>query len=145
MSDRSNRGGFTLVELLIVAAILGVLSGIILPKLGQAVDRAAATKVVSDARTIAFASRSFLDAGGTLPASGAWGVAPAGLGEYLEQTMSFTFRDARYRYVTQPELDAAQLWVDYPVGSPLGAALMSHRNGTTITWTPTRTTFILVN
>ncbi len=145
MNHRSDRGGFTLIELLVVAAILGILSGIMVPNLGRTVDRAAAARVVSDARTLSFASRSFLDSGGTLPASGEWGVAPSGLEEYLQENMTFTFRDTSYRYVTQPELDGAQLWVGYPVGSPLGAALQRHRNETTITWTPTRTTFILVN
>lgn len=144
MSHRSERGGFTLIELLVVASILGVLSGIVVPSLTRAVDRAAATRVVSDARTIDYATRSFLEAGGTLPASSEWEVAPSGLGEYLEENMSFTFRDARYRYVTQPDLDRAQLWVGYPEGSRLGAALQKHRNGSTITWTPTQTTFMLV-
>ena len=71
-------------------------------------------------------------------------MAPQGLETYLQEDMPFTFRDAEYRFVSQTVKGTAQLWVRYPVGSGLGAALANHRNGTTITWTPTRTTFFLV-
>lgn len=139
------RGGFTLVEVLVVAVILGILAGVSLPSLTRAVDRAAAAKVVSDARTVSLAVRQHLEEGKTLPDGDDWGEPPTGLDEYLQENMTFTFRDAEYRFVTTPALDDAQLWVRYPEGSGLGAALLSHRNGTTITWTPTRTTFLLVD
>jgi len=139
----SNRGGFTLVEMLIVSVIVGILAGIATPSLTRAVDRAAAAKVAADARTITVAVRSFVETGGTLPASEAPGVGPSTLGPYLEANMTFTFRDTVYRFVTQPAIGGAQLWVDYPVGSGVGNALQRFRNTGTVTWTPTRTTFVL--
>lgn len=142
---RRDRRGFSLVEVVLVSVLLGILAGISVPSLGRAVDRAAAAKVVSDARTLSLAVRQYLEAGNTLPAGNDWGEPPTGLGNFLQENMTFTFRDADFRFVTQPSIDDAQLWVRYPEGSGLGAALRTHRNGTTITWTPTRTTFFLVD
>jgi len=140
-----DRRGFTLVEVLIVSVVVGVLAGMTLPSLTRAVDRAAAAKVVSDARNLSLAVRQYLEVGNTLPAGGDWGESPTGLGDYFQENMTFTFRNAEYRFVTDPTAGDAQLWVRYPVGSGLGAALMTHRNGTTVTWTSTRTTFFLVD
>ena len=137
------RGGFTLVEVLVVSVIVGMLTGIALPSLGRAIDRAAASKVAADARNLSLSTRSFLEAGGILPASGTWGVAPTALAPYLEGTMTFTFRDAQYRFITVPALATAELWVGYPLGSGLGNALRRFRRLGQVTWTPTRTTFSL--
>lgn len=138
------RAGFTLIEVLVVAVFVGILAGISTPTLARAIDRAGATRVLADARTLSLAVRSFLEGGGTLPATTDWGVSPTGLAPFLEEGMSFAFRDAEYRLVTLPGLGAAELWVRYPVGSGLGAALLRHRRPGEVTWTPTRTTFVLV-
>lgn len=57
--------------------------------------------------------------------------------------MTFTFRDADYRLVTLPAIGVAELWVRYPEGSGLGEALQRYRRPGEVTWTPTRTTFLL--
>lgn len=127
-----------------VSVVVGILAGIATPQLSRAIDRAGAAKVVADAHNLGLAVRSFMAAGGTLPATSDPGVAPTGLSAYLEETMSFTFRDLEYRFVTQPAIDAAQLWVDYPAESGIGIALQRFRRPGEVTWTPTRTTFVLV-
>lgn len=144
MKSKARRAGFTLIEILTVSVIVGILAGIATPALTGAIHRASAAKVVTDMRLLSVATRSYLQNGGTLPPTEAWNVAPSALGEFLEETMTFSFRDAQYRFVTQPALDAAQLWVEYPVGSGLGEALERFRRPGEITWTPTRTTFVLV-
>lgn len=138
-----DRGGFTFIEVLIVSLIVGILAGLSIPYLGRAVDRAAAAKVVADARTVTLAVRQAIEEGDTLPATSDWGVPPAGLEEYLQENMTFTFRDAEYRYVKLPVTGDAQFWVRYPLGSGTGSGLKAHRNGSSITWTPIMTTFAL--
>ncbi len=44
--------GFTLVELLIVIIIIGILAGALLLVAGAGTDKANATKIVSDMRTV---------------------------------------------------------------------------------------------
>jgi prepilin-type N-terminal cleavage/methylation domain-containing protein len=144
MRSSRDRRGFTLVEVLLVSAMLGILAGVATPMLTRAVDKAGAAKIAADARTLTVAVRSFVETGGTLPASEAWGVAPASLGPYLEDNMSFSFRGTEYRLVTQPTIGVAQLWIRYPADSRLGAALQEFRRPGEVTWTPTQTTFVLV-
>ena len=139
-----SRRGYTLVEVLMVSVVVGILAGIATPILRGAIDRAAAAKVVTDARNVTIAVRQFMETGASLPATSPWGIAPDALDPYLEDGMAFTFRDAEYRFVTQPAIGVAQLWVRYPLGSPLGDALLQFRRPPEVTWTPTQTTFVLV-
>lgn len=144
MSRAHRRGGYTLIEVLTVAVMLGALAGIATPMLSRAIYRAGAAKVVADAHNLTLAVRSFAAAGGTLPESSDWGVAPTGLAAYLEETMAFTFRDVEYRFVTEPDIGVAQLWVRYDPESGVGEALQRFRRPGEVTWTPTRTTFVLM-
>lgn len=137
------RGGFTLVEVVIVSILIGILAGVATPALGRAVHRAGAAKVLADSRTLALAVRSAVEAGHSLPPSSDWGVSPPTLGGFVAEGMSFHFREAEYRFVTLPDIGAAELWVRYPEGSGLGEALQRYRRPGEVTWTPTRTTFVL--
>lgn len=142
MTDRK-RGGFTLIEILIVAVVLGILSGIALPNLTRALHQADAAKVVSDVRSIEFAVLAHIEDTGQLPGRGAWGTLPPDLTDYLPENMPFTYKDVRYRLNVNQRRGRVRLQVRYPRGSPLGEALKTFRRPGEVTWNARTTTFIL--
>jgi type II secretion system protein G len=64
--NRHNRG-FTLIELMIVVATLGILSAIAIPKMGSAITKAKAARTVATVKAIEAAIRHFNQDTGTWP------------------------------------------------------------------------------
>ena len=62
-----NKKGFTLVELVVVIAILGILAGIAIPRFMDATATARGAKIVADMRTIDSAIMMYNAKVGTLP------------------------------------------------------------------------------
>ena len=60
----TNRKGFTLVELLVVVAIIGILAAIAIPKFTEANKIARGSKIVADLRTMDSASQLYYASAG---------------------------------------------------------------------------------
>ena len=85
-SLKSNKG-FTLVELVVVIAILGILAGIAIPRFLDATATARGAKIVADMRTLESAQTIYYAKNGQYPASntvmkdlvqGGWPTPPTG-------------------------------------------------------------------
>ena len=82
--------GFTLVELLIVIIIIGILAGAMLLVAGSGTDKAEATKIVSDLRSLkAAALMYYADKPNTAPADG---NANDVLQSYMDRTISDDYK-----------------------------------------------------
>lgn len=80
---RMNQKGFTLVELMVVIAILGVLAAIAIPRFSASTASANTAKIQADLRTLDSAIMMATAAGATITAGP---LAAAGLGDYLAET-----------------------------------------------------------
>ncbi len=83
-------GGFTLVDLLIVAMIIGIVSTIAIPHMTRAITKARAAEVLGDLNTIKVAVLNYQSDRTTWPPDRNRGVIPPGLEEYLPSGFSFT-------------------------------------------------------
>ncbi|GMV06402.1 MAG: hypothetical protein AMXMBFR53_26780 [Gemmatimonadota bacterium] len=85
----ARRGGFTLVELMVVAAIVGILAGLAIPNLRTVLLRARATELAGDMEVVRTATLSYNGDHHTWPSEAPAGTIPSGLAEYLPDNYSF--------------------------------------------------------
>jgi len=143
MITATDRRGFSLIEMVIVASVMAIIGGIALPNFNEAIHKADAARVLAEVRTVDLAARQFLEENGTLPRNSAWGVAPADLAPYLDN-MTFTYKTLEYRLIRNVRQGTLRLRVRYPRRDPIGAALARYRSAKVV-WSATRTDFYLTD
>jgi type IV pilus assembly protein PilA len=70
-NKRTNQKGFTLIELMIVVAVIGVLSAIAIPKYQEYVEKAALTSALATATALKTNYENYLAVSGAAPTSSA--------------------------------------------------------------------------
>ncbi len=85
----TRRRGFTLIELMMVAAIIGLLARIAIPRVSDAVRRARATRVIGDFQAIRIAAFDYHAASGEWPPDYGAGTIPPELVGSLPDGFSF--------------------------------------------------------
>ena len=114
--------GFSLVEVLVVVAIIGIVANIAVPALMDAMVRADAGKVLADVDMIHEAVLTYRMENGSYPRSAGWGRMPSGLAPYLPDGFLFGHKDVRYRYQLQAR--AKRLGVDGGGANSAGRAIV---------------------
>jgi prepilin-type N-terminal cleavage/methylation domain-containing protein len=85
MQMKKKRGGFTLVEIMVVVTLIGFLAMLSVPAFKRIKQRAAAAAFSSDMRLFSEAFQRYAQEMGSFPATGVVGVIPGGMEEYIDQ------------------------------------------------------------
>ena len=96
------RGGFTLIEMMIVAAIVGILAGLAIPNLRTMIYRARAAEMAGDMEVVRVAALSYNAEHHTWPGESAMGAIPSGLADFLPENYSFVKDGYRLDYENWP-------------------------------------------
>lgn len=144
LARRARRGGFTLIELVVVVLIVGILAAIAIPRYQEAVARADAAHILGDVNTIRLAAFEFLSSEGRFPSAGPFGSPPEEMEDLLPGGYDFEHKGVEYRWLSirlggissfwQTD-HLGILWVNLSGNERISEAMRTHR-GTMAIWTP---------
>ena len=97
-STPTQRGGFTIIELLVTMAVVGILANIAIPVYRNITVKADAAHVMAEFTTIRLAAHEHHAQESVFPASSGWGVVPPEIVDDLPDNFAFTYKDADYRW-----------------------------------------------
>ena len=101
--SRSRERGFSLLELLIVCAVIGIIANIAIPGLYASIYRAKASRIIEDYNMMRTMVHQYYVDHGSYPADTGPGVEPPELASYLQNRLIWTQADYQYEW---------ELWVD---------------------------------
>ena len=129
------RGGFTLVELVVVTMIVAILASIAVPLFRETLLKADAAHLVADAHTVSLATYEFLAEDGRFPGTGGLGTIPPELAGFLPDNFPFTYKDIEYQWFSFTFPDRNNVWqtrtlgvllFDYSNRPEMAEAMYSH-------------------
>jgi prepilin-type N-terminal cleavage/methylation domain-containing protein len=100
---RSSQSGFTLLELMIVCAVIGIIANIAIPELYQAIYRAKAGKIIEDYDMVRTMVHQYYADHNAYPLDEGPGVEPPELASYIQGRLIWNQPDYQYDW---------ELWVD---------------------------------
>ena len=149
---RSREAGFTLLELLIVCAVIGVIANIMIPALYSALYRAKAARIMEDYNLVrTMASLHYIDHS-YFPADSTPGVEPPELTSYIQGRLVWTHPDYQYDWELwvdasgNPTQPASGVLVGFSIvttDAALSAAVHKLYKGTVLDTIPNHTTFVI--
>jgi len=95
----ADEAAYTLVEVLIVTAIIGLLANVAVPLMYVAIDKADATRLLTDLDVIGDAARQYRIDNGSYPSTGRWRLPPARLASYLPPDFRFEYKQYWYLWL----------------------------------------------
>ena len=100
---RSGEAGYSLIELMIVCAVIGIIANLAIPALYQALYRAKAARIIEDYHMVRTMVHQHYSDHSFYPADRGPGVEPPELTPYLQNRLLWTHADYQYDW---------ELWVD---------------------------------
>ncbi len=132
-----------LVLLVVVPVVMAMLAGIAVPRFTSAIHQADAARIVTDVRMIETAAFTHLETENQLPRRAGVRTVRPDLAPLLPDNMTSSYQHLDYRLGVNTRRGRARFEVRYPRSDVIGEALRRYRRAGEVTWSGTRTTFIL--
>jgi prepilin-type N-terminal cleavage/methylation domain-containing protein len=148
----SGEAGYSLIELLIVCAVIGIIANIAIPELYAALYRAKATRIIEDYNTVRLAVHQYYADTNYYPPDNGPGIEPPELASYLQGRLLWTHEDYQYDWELwvdssgNPTQPASGVIVGFSIATTdpaLAAAVHKMYKGIVIDTIPNHTTFVI--